>query len=309
MNKVNPTSLRGILNNYIINAVSKQLPDNHVLIDTFWLTVKDPVLAKLDNSKIAVCYSGLDWENTGCIEDRMAAHRLINARSSKQIHIGNTNNEYFFSFWTEFIRQNPKYFLDNVYIQPPKLEKLFLSYNNTRRDHRVFLLDQIDSQGLDGVGIISRPGSARMAQIVEQFDENDRELQNVDCYSLGEPEIWSKFLINVVTESTTHSNLFLSEKTWKPIIGMRTFLILGDNNLYTKLKELGFDTFDDLFGTWWESLDWQQRARSIVDILKQYQHTDLNKLYAKLLPRLQYNRENFKSFMIKNHNKICNLGL
>jgi len=309
MTKVNPTSLRGTVNNYIIDTVSKQLPNDHVLIDTFWLTVKDSIITKLDDSKIAVCYSGLDWENTGCIEDRMAAHRLINARSARQIHIGNSNTQYFFSYWAEFIRQNPMYFLDEIYIQAPRLEKLFLSYNNTRRDHRVFLLNQIDDRGLGEIGIISRPGQARMAQIVEQFDENDRELKNVDCYSLGEPAIWNTFLINVVTESTTHSDVFLSEKTWKPLIGMRPFMILGDTNLYAKLNELGFDTFDDLFGTWWKDPDWQRRAVSIADILKQYQHTDLNKLYTKLLPRLQYNRENFKSFMIKNHNKICNLGI
>lgn len=306
--KVHPESLRGKVDRYIVDAITRQLSNNHVLIDTFWMTVDDPEIALLDDTKIAICYSGIDWENTGCIEARLEAHRLINSMSASQIHIGNTNNEYFFSYWVEFIRQNPNNYFNESYTQVPNIEKLFLSYNRRGHQHRKFLLSLIDEHGLEDSGIISRPDGKRIGEIEEYLDPLD---DKIDMYSLGDATSWGKFLINVVTESTTYTNLFLSEKTWKPIIGLRPFLILGDENLYIKLKELEFDTFDDLFGTWWKDSQWENRARSIVSILKHFEndHTDLNKLYAKLLPRLQYNRENFKSLMIKNHNKICNLGL
>ena len=53
-------------------------------------------------------------------------------------------------------------------------------------------------------------------------------------------------LAAVVTETTIHSDVLLSEKTFKPIIGLRPFLILGDQNLYKKLVEMGFDVFEDM---------------------------------------------------------------
>lgn len=306
--KVHPESLRGQVDRYIVDRLVGQLSNDHVLIDTFWMTVNDPEIALLDDTKIAVCYSGIDWENTRCIEDRILAHRLINNKSSLQIHIGNTNNKYFFSYWAEFIRQNPNNYFNESYTQIPNIEKLFLSYNRRGHQHRTFLLSLIDEYGLADSGIISRPTGKRIGEIEEYLDPLD---DKIDMYSLGDPMLWNKFLINVVTESTTYTDLFISEKTWKPIIGLRPFLILGDTELYTKLKELEFDTFDDLFGTWWKDHQWEDRARSIVDILKNFEndHTDLNKLYAKLLPRLQYNRENFILFMSKNHDKICNLEL
>jgi len=164
------------------------------------------------------------------------------------------------------------------------------------------------------LGFVSRPNNS-VGKITYTIDPYDGEgnFQNPpnDIYSLGDPDIWSKIFINVIVETTKHTNVFLSEKTWKPIIGLRPFLILGDDQLYPKLKELGYDTFDDIFGTWWHKPLWQDRARSIIDILQQFgeQEKDLNKLYLHLHPRLLYNRNNFITHMNINHNKICNLGL
>jgi hypothetical protein len=105
----------------------------------------------------------------------------------------------------------------------------------------------------------------------------------------------------------------LSEKTWKPIIGLRPFLILGDQNIYEKLHELGFDTFDDIFGEWWKNKDkdWHPRVDLIIDILTHFERdlSNLNKLYEKIFPRVLANKNRFKEYMIENHNKICNLRI
>ena len=66
---------------------------------------------------------------------------------------------------------------------------------------------------------------------------NDNHLAN-DIISLGDPNYWNKHFCAVVTESVMHSDVFLSEKTFKPLIGLRPFIILGDGGLYDKLKEL-----------------------------------------------------------------------
>lgn len=311
MTKVNAKSLRGQVDDYIIRAISAQLPDDHVLIDTGWLEVDD--VKGLDSTKTAVCYSGIDWENTDCIESRVNAHKLITQTSQAQIHIGNSNGAYYFSYWAEFIRQNPQHFFDEVYTTPPQIEKLFLSLNRKEYPHRRFFLDLLDQHNLAKLGFVSRPNQpiGKIRYYMDVHDnERDFRFPN-DIHGLGDADIWSKFFVNVVVETTKHTNVFLSEKTWKPIIGLRPFLILGDQQLYPKLKEHGFDTFDDVFGTWWQDADWRNRARSIIDILASFgkHEKDLNSLYLHLQPRLLYNRNNFIAYMDINHNKICNLGL
>ena len=317
MTKVNPRSLTGKVDNYIIENIVTQLSANHVLIDTGWVTSDDPAIKQLDHTKIAVCYSGIDGENTGCIPERLNAHEIIKNNSKSQIHIGNSNGKYYFSYWVEFIRQNSTYFFDQAFTKTPIIEKLFLSYNRKPHPHRKFLLKQFDNYNLTNLGIISRPDSP-IGDLTfynpPQLDRYDAEVNAKfpnDIFSLGDSVLWNKFLINVVTETTIHTNVFLSEKTWKPIIGLRPFLILGDNNLYIHLQELGFDTFDDVFGTWWELPRWQYRAQAIADILKKFEANPatLNSLYQKLLPRLLNNRKRFEEYTIENHNKILNLGI
>jgi hypothetical protein len=128
-----------------------------------------------------------------------------------------------------------------------------------------------------------------------------------DIVSLGDPELWKQHFINVVTETTVHTDVFISEKTWKPIIGLRPFLILGDNKIYSHLKDLGFDTFDDILGLWHEDPNWENRAKSITAVLDQFQHVNINELYIEILPRLIKNRNRFLTYMQENRHKIENL--
>jgi len=307
-------SRRGQVNAYIIGQILPQLSPDFVFIDTSSITALDPELEQLDPEKIAVCYSGIDWENTGCIPLRTDAHTIIQTRSRAQIHIGNSCGPYYFSYWVEFIRQNPRYFFDSCYTQEPNITKLYLCLNRKLHPFRIDFLEMLES--ISDCGIISRGpiGFTDPIYDIQQVDPHETENRGItvnDIYSLGNPDIWSQIFIDVVTESCKHSNVFLSEKTWKPIIGLRPFLILGDDNLYNQLHLLGFDTFDDLFGTWWTLPHWQDRAQAIVDILKNFNSTpqDLNMLYQKLLPRLINNRKRFEALMIENHTKISNLGI
>ena len=309
-------SKRGQVNNSIIEKILPQLSANHVFIDTSSITIADKELDKLDADKIAVCYSSIDWESTKCIPLRTDAHKIIQDNSISQIHIGNSRGQYYFSYWVEFIRQHPTYFFDLQYTKTPDIKKLYLCLNRKLHPFRIEFLKELEP--ILEFGIISR-GSEGFDNILynpKNIDIHEGEFKITsltvnDIFSLGDSNIWNQFFINVVTESCKHTDVFLSEKTWKPIIGLRPFLILGDDNLYNQLHDSGFDTFDDIFGTWWDLPNWDQRSCAIVDILKKFDKDPavLNTLYKKLLPRLLDNRKRFKEYMIENYNKISNLGI
>lgn len=117
-----------------------------------------------------------------------------------------------------------------------------------------------------------------------------------DMMSLGNLKIWQKCFLNIVSETYTGFDntgpLFISEKTFKPIIGMRPFLIYGNSGITTILKDRGFETFEDDFGlTFSNSPHPQCHANKIKDIVKQIDKPDL--LYKKLLPKIEHNKNHF----------------
>ena len=299
----------GEVDQHIEDTIILSLPADCVFINTTWLEINSELISTFDKNKTAVCYSGPDWENTKCIDIRKDAHKLISDNFKKVIHIGNTRGKFYFNFWAEFIRQNSDSFFNEVYISKPNFKKLYICLNRKPHYHRLFLVDLLEKYNLLSNGYVSVHREHNPIYLKEQLLEkvsraNKSIVDNIpidnDIVSLGDPNIWNSYFINVVTETTVHTDVFISEKTWKPIIGLRPFLILGDYHIYNHLKELGFDTFDDLFGTWYSSKNWEKRAKSIVDILNFYKNKDINRIYDQILDRLMNNRKQF--FEVVRHN-------
>jgi hypothetical protein len=103
--------------------------------------------------------------------------------------------------------------------------------------------------------------------------------------------------INLVTESTVAPNLFLSEKTWKPIASGQLFLIFGSPGAIKYLRESGVDTFDDVIDhdSYDNELDWKVRAHNIHALLDNLVTRDLAKIYELTKERRQQNQKKFFS--------------
>jgi len=313
---------RAPVDDYIIDLIKKQLKDDHVFVDTGWIDQTYVESLNLNKDQTAVVYSGIDWENTRCIEPRPTAHQYIKNNTKNQIHIGNTNNQYYFNYCAEFIRHYPDRFFDEAYLKEPKIVNKFLCLNRKMHEHRIYLLDLFDKLGISQQGLISRDGNflgnldQKYIDFIRSDPSESHDIPN-DIFSLGDPDIWNSFFLNIVTETTTHTDVFITEKTWKPIIGLRPFVVLGDYAVNSKLQDLGFDTFDDLFGNWWkdsnEWKDWRDRTNRLAVVLDSFfadnSVIQLNSLYKKLKPRLIENRNRFIEYQKENLNKIKNIWL
>lgn len=300
----------GDVDTIVKNQIISLLNNDHVFVNTTWIENDLDLQSIISKEKITVCYSGPDWENTNCIDIRRQAHQYIKENSKEVIHIGNTRGDFYFNFWAEFIRLNSTGFFDNRYLTTPCFEKVYMNLNRKPHDHRSFLVDQMKSKSLIEKGLVSFGDQItlnetldKLVDIGEQAVYGHMSIKN-DIVTLGDADNWSKCFINVVSETTVHTDVFISEKTWKPIIGLRPFLILGDNNIYPQLKELGFDTFDDIFGTWWQDNNWQHRATRIVDILNDFDLKDCQHCHSSIYDRLLKNRERFLAYIKENQKRI-----
>ena len=186
-----------------------------------------------------------------------------------------------------------------------------MNYNRKPHQHRVSLVNRFEEHDLIKYGITTL-GNSKYSLNDKHDDFVEYGANDVvgdvgipnDIYSLGNLDIWNKCFLNIVSETQFEysPNAFVSEKIYKPIIGLRPFVINGSPSIYAWLKNMGFDCFDDLFPVN-ELSDNNcvpgarfKNHSAIIDSVKDLIGQDLNKLYASLLPRLLNNQKIFYEY-------------
>lgn len=105
-----------------------------------------------------------------------------------------------------------------------------------------------------------------------------------------------KSAINIVTETRyTTPLIYISEKTIKPLMCMRPFIIAGPPYTLRLLKKFGFKTFGDFWDeSYDDELDHAKRLEMVYNLSKQMTSKNINELKIMLLKMkdiLEYNRE------------------
>ena len=79
----------------------------------------------------------------------------------------------------------------------------------------------------------------------------------------------------LVTETVNHTvskdygHIFLTEKTFKPILLKMGFLIAGQPGALKKLRDLGFKTFSDYWDESYDTIiEWTERKKALVNTIK-----------------------------------------
>lgn len=301
----NPRWAAGKLERQIVDAIfdkyQKINPEEKIFFAvTSWHDPQD-ILHKASehNPNLAVLFSLSD--PIGPTEN------LVNQYPCPVKIVGYSNDkDNFIDFWAiaclKFFRT---YTVDDLTPSHP-FSYIFLNYNRKPHRHRQFLIQELENNNLATCGIITLGDSKyNLNEHNEDYKEygaldvvGDIKIPN-DIYSLGNMDIWNSCFLNIVseTEYEYNKNIFVSEKIYKPIIGLRPFIINGSPGIYKLLKDAGFDCFEDLFDI--DKLSDLKRSTPfpshlvIVNIIKKLQNENLDELYKQLLPRLIYNRNLF----------------
>jgi hypothetical protein len=323
-----------------VRELIAQKPDDCILVNSTWFSKPENVTDlkqwfnasqfKAGETPRILLYSGMDWENSTCTESTREAHKFLND-NWEVINIGNTGTGHYFNFWLSFIHKHLDTFFDSCYTETPNIKKYFMCLNHQPHKHRIEFLNLLHEVGMFHHGIVSAVvpheeytfqnpivlKENRPSHIMEKAYEwekiNETHLAN-DIISLGDPQYWNSHFCTVVTESVMHSNVFLSEKTFKPLIGLRPFIILGDEGVYDKLKEYKFDTFEDLFPQIHrkgQSKYWRinNAMSDLCSLQRTYGDADsLTVLYSQLEDRLMYNRKRVLEIINDNYTDIMEIN-
>ena len=300
----NPAWRAGHLEREIVDYISNQIalahPDfNCVIAVPSWhepsVLVDD--IKNLNPDLTVVCSLS---DPLGPIEN------LLETISGRVVKFGYINEGIKFDFWAlacnKFFR---RYNLEEL--KPSDFKNVFLNYNRKPHRHRIELVNLLEQNNLTKYGVVTLGNSEyTIHDSAEDYLEygssdvvGDVGIPN-DIYSLGRLDIWNSSFLNVVSETKYEysSNVFISEKIYKPIIGLRPFVVNGSPHIYKWLKEIGFDCFEDIVPVDLlssnDSNGYKFKNHQIIcDVIKELCNTNLLTLYNSLLPRLINNQRLF----------------
>jgi hypothetical protein len=126
---------------------------------------------------------------------------------------------------------------------------------------------------------------------------------------LPHKKIYQTSLVNMILETTIYAtnNPFLTEKTYKAIAHSRPFIILGDTNSLTKLRNQGFWTFSDFCDETYDSIsDPDKRIEACTKSLIQL--VDACKTYPEKIDEICKHNQNLFFSRERHFNNLANFG-
>ena len=164
---------------------------------------------------------------------------------------------------------------------PDNIQKKFICYNGRNRKWRRQLYDIVKDKR-----VYTSPKTWKKGLLLEEFSYKFLHDDDYDACAAGGIkngyEYWNQFEdvcylheFWLVTETVNYSpahdygHVFLTEKTFKPIILKMGFLIAGCTGSLKKLKDLGFKTFSDYWDESYDTVDCDiYRRHALVETIK-----------------------------------------
>ena len=316
----------------VINTIRQQIdtayPElNNLLINTTWFGPQFDL--KLFQSIDSFCNIDnlffLATVDPVMLNADQLGEMSIRIDAKKTFYLGNFDTQHQFTFIATLL---PKYF--RLYTEAELLLQqvkwIFINYNRKPRQHRIDLTTKILDNGLDKYGIMTLGKndltySRGLDSVSLLLGEDDYTIEGNwgmddrfgiphDIHTLGNMDYWQNHFLNIVgeTEFLPWDPMFISEKTWKPIMGLRPFVLNGQTKIYQYLRDHGFCTFNH----YWPHIKMEELSEfevhdSLIEVIKflsTLSNNTLLEMYADMLPALKYNQNRFFEFANEQQYKI-----
>ena len=315
------TSRNGLLESEIFDIIESKIRsqlshlDRVLMLNTSWITA--------EQAGTTIGESGADFVVAMCLYNSLPAdiYRAIVDSGVPHVIVGLASGPTCYRISFSAIA-NPRYFerytVEELELLPDS--RRFICLNRKPRPHRVRLVELLEESGLSELGYISLgdPKNPRVLPQTTTTLTNDESFINGagirnDIFSLGPLSVWNRSLLCLTTESEFDNEIqelhYTTEKTWKPIIGLRPFFIYGQPVLRDYLKDNGFDIFEDIFD--YSVLHDRSTEKEYVEVAKQaiLSIDDPAATYHRLLPRLMANKETFYRYSDNEYTRLMALNL
>ena len=127
---------------------------------------------------------------------------------------------------------------------------------------------------------------------------------DIDAFSQTDSGKWVMMLnrdilldsfVSVISEASAQNiQCFCSEKIFKPIVQSHPFMVWGDRYTLAKMREMGYQTFDNWWSEAWDELDMRPRLDGLVNVISDLckrSPEELLKMYSDMEGVLRHNSE------------------
>jgi hypothetical protein len=117
------------------------------------------------------------------------------------------------------------------------------------------------------------------------------------------PLEYEQSFFELVCESNLTHGLSMTEKTFKPIFYEKPFISIASKNYYRKLKELGFELYDEIFDYSFDDKNLEIRINSILDQVKNILSFDKNycqKIINSISNKINHNKKTLLKYYEEN---------
>ena len=187
----------------------------------------------------------------------------------------------------------------------------FLYLNKMPRRHRVKLYDKLKAKGVLNNSLHTRWPDRKLPAEYELPWAQDYPQYGMDQDLYEKP--YNDTACSIVSETNDNdTDVFMTEKIWKPIIAQQFFVVHGNYLYLQKLKEMGFKTFNNYFEEVYDlDRDPDVRMNTIVDVCDRLRDAPWQDMYLQSQALRQYNFDIFfnEEKLGEQVNKTLNLFL
>lgn len=219
-------------------------------------------------------------------------------------YYNNSNVDYFAEFMNRFYQP-----VDCDLMDATTIDTAYMCLNRKPHQHRIRLYQGLKNANILDRGFVTMGGNPPLKVFSDDVDGQQELAPNGgseqygienDIASLGNTSRWQRHFVNIVTETIWDIEPcnFLSEKTFKPILGLRPFLIYAPNGGIECLKRRGFESYIDDFKDIVD-VDLTQ-PHNIVEFLRalvEQPQSYYQMKFSQLKDKLLFNEQRFKQYV------------
>jgi hypothetical protein len=290
---------------------SKWPNDHNVMINLTWAGSK--TLEQID--KLSQPVDRLFLVSTVDEVPRIAKKIVEKVQSRNVYQLGNFDSEHQFNFCAVVCLDHfAEYNTEDLRLQDLKYR--WISYNRKPHEHRREFVHALQDNNLLHTGVVTLgrqfPGDNR-PELYLSIGERDEDYRKYghwyapgtvdtpheiphDLFSLHNWHYWQHHFLHIVgcTWRNNDDNLFINQIDFKPIIGLRPFIVNGQTRKYAWWRDQGFRTFESWFPT--NLVDPYDLTQELIQTVKYVNSLSLEQLqdiYNEMLPDLLHNRQHW----------------
>ena len=222
------------------------------------------------------------------------------------------------------LKRTVSYMNDKSIVQPKahnRIQRKYICLNAAAKKHRADLLTDIFARGYKADGFYSwlnRYGTMKQkhferpeifAGMTANLDFDAKQIDEGNTQELLPPQYWYAGFDIVQESIVSDTSIFITEKTWKPILFSKIFIPHGTRGMIGWLKSEGFETYDEVYDSSFDSLPYEERYPAMfkeIEKLINLSISDWKDIYnnKEISQKITHNQQTFRNKQIKNWQTI-----